>query len=80
MVSNDMIMPFQVFRAYCGERRFVYVKKTGLFDISCKLGKPKCNIHLCPIWNSNRVKPVNTNSDNGNAKSLRDINLELKKR
>lgn len=64
-------MPFQVFQAHCDERRFVYGGRPGSFHVMCKLGKPRCNKDVCPVWNSDRVQGVS-------GMSLRDVNLKLK--
>lgn len=73
IISNEKIVPFQVFQAHCDERRFIYAGKPGNFNVLCKLNDSKCNIKCCPIWNSKRVTAVPNDII-----SLRDVNLALR--
>ena len=77
-----MIVPHQVFQAHCGERSFKYAGEPGKFHVSCRLGPDKCNREVCPIWNSNRVKPINNKEQKQEieGQSLRDVNLALKEK
>jgi hypothetical protein len=72
--SNLKIVPFPVFQAHCGERKFIYSGKPGNFHVNCSIdGSPnKCNGLVCPVWNSNRVRDIIE------SQSLRDINIALK--
>ena len=68
------VVPFPVFQAHCDERKFVYAGSPGKFDVYCRLGPERCNNELCPIWNSDKVQPL----DDKPVQPLRDINLRLK--
>jgi hypothetical protein len=71
---NLKIVPFPVFQAHCGERKFIYSGRPGNFHVNCSIDSNpnKCNVLVCPVWNSDRVKDITENQ------SLRDINLVLK--
>jgi hypothetical protein len=71
--DHRKVVPFPVFQAYCGERRFVYAGVPGKFNVSCKLRPDRCNHDICPIWNSDRV-----HAPDSGVGSLRAINLRLK--
>jgi len=73
IISNEKIVPFQVFQAHCDERKFIYAGKPGNFNVLCRLNDFKCNIKCCPIWNSKRVADAPKDMV-----SLRDVNLALR--
>jgi len=71
-INMEKIVPFQVFQAHCIERKFSYAGKPGHFYVECRLGPIRCNLRVCPIWNSTRVREIPD-------MSLRGLNLTLKK-